>query len=53
MNGRELALSLIEEGLLSADVIVAACIRYMTDDEVQHMLELNELLPTIEEDEEE
>ena len=35
----------IDEGILSAEQVVIACLKYMSEDDVRDMAECNELLP--------
>ena len=49
---RDFAYSLVEEGLVSPDYMLTACLKYMSWDDVRDMLRINDL-PTGEEDEEE
>jgi hypothetical protein len=42
---RSYALELIENGLVDTEVLLRACLGYMTSDAVAHMLDLNELSP--------
>lgn len=49
---RDFALSLVEEGLVSADTLLLACLKYMSCDDVRGMLDANELSPRFDEDEE-
>ena len=46
---RDKAYELVEDGLVSADTMITACLKYMSQDEVKDMLHHNELL--IDEDE--
>lgn len=41
---------MIEDGLISKDYVITACLKYMSEDDVKDMMEYNEML---EEDEEE
>ena len=41
---RDKAYELVEEGLVSADTMITACLKYMSQDEVKDMLHHNELL---------
>ncbi len=51
---RDFALSLVEDGLVNMEVLLRACLGYMSTDEVRDMLDLNELSPRFgEQDEEE
>ena len=42
---RSYALELIENGLVDTEVLLRACLGYMTSDDVAHMLDLNEMSP--------
>ena len=48
-----LLLEMIEDGLLDRDTVITACVLYMSEDEVQDMMESNEFIPEQFEDEEE
>ena len=50
---RDFALSLVEDGLVSAESLLTAALVYMSTDEVRDMLDANELSPRFDEDEEE
>ena len=39
-----LLLERIEDGLYGKDNIILACVKYMSEDEVKDMMEINELL---------
>ena len=43
-------LKMVEEGLLDKDTVIMACVKYMSEDEVQDMMEANEFLEHEEED---
>ena len=43
-------LDMIEQGLLSADHVVSMCVKYMSEDEVADMMDMNELSPRFMED---
>ncbi len=45
-------LDMIEDGLLDRDTVIMACVRYMSEDEVQDMMEANEFIEEQFEDEE-
>jgi hypothetical protein len=38
----EQLLEMIEEGLLDRDTVIKACVKYMSEDEVQDMMKLND-----------
>ena len=42
---RSYALDLVEHGMVDTEVLLRACLGYMTSDAVAHMLDLNELSP--------
>ena len=42
---RSYALELIENGLVDQEVLLRACLGYMSADDVAHMLDLNEMSP--------
>ena len=42
-NSRDKALELVEEGLVSADDMLAMALKYMSTDDVEDMLDCNEL----------
>jgi hypothetical protein len=44
-------LEMIEEGLLDRDMVIMACVKYMSEDDVKDMMHCNEML--LDEDEEE
>ena len=48
-----LLLEMIEDGLLDRDTVITACVLYMSEDQVQDMMESNEFIPEQFEDEEE
>ena len=43
-------LEMIEYGLLDRDAVIMACVKYMSEDEVRDMMEINEFLFEEEED---
>ena len=45
-------LQMVEEGMLDRDTVIMACVKYMSEADVQDMMECNEFIE-IEEDEEE
>ena len=51
-NPRDRALELIEEGVVSAEDMVTMCVKYMSVDDVEDMLDCNELSDRFMEDEE-
>jgi len=46
---RSFALELVENGLVNMEVLLRACLGYMSTDEVRDMLDANELSPRFEE----
>ena len=42
---RSYALDLVEHGMVRTEVLLRACLGYMSADDVAHMLDLNELGP--------
>ena len=42
---RSYALDLVANGMVDTEVLLRACLGYMTSDDVAHMLDLNELSP--------
>lgn len=49
----DLLLEMIEDGLLDRDTVIEACVLYMSEDQVQDMMESNRFIPEQFEDEEE
>lgn len=49
-NPRDYAVALVEDGLVSAEVLLTACLKYMSHDDVRGMLDANELTPRFVED---
>ena len=37
-------LDLIEDGMLDRDTVIMACVKYMSEDDVQDMMEMNEFI---------
>ena len=50
---REFALCLVDEGLVNVELLLQACLVYMSTDEVRDMLDANELSPRFGEEYEE
>ena len=48
-----LLLEMLEEGLLDKDTVIMACISYMSEHDIQDMMETNEFILDEDEDEEE
>ena len=44
-------LEMVEEGLLDKDMVIMACMKYMSEDDVRGMMEANEMIDEEEEDE--
>ena len=42
-NSRDKAIELVEEGMVSAEDMMAMCLSYMSTDDVDDMLDANEL----------
>ena len=42
-NSRDTALELVEEGVVSAEDMLTMCLKYMSTDDVEDMLDCNEL----------
>ena len=42
-------LEMIDEGILDRDLVIMACVKYMSEDQVRDMMEINEIM--VEEDE--
>ena len=41
---RDMALELVEDGMVDPNMMLLACLKYMSQDEVRDMLDVNELL---------
>ena len=50
---RDYAYALVEDGLVSADTMLTACLKYLSHDDCREMLDMNELSPRFDEDSEE
>jgi len=37
-------LDMIDEGMIDRDLVITACLKYMSEDEVQDMMEANEFI---------
>ena len=46
-----LLLEMIEDGLLDRDNVIMACVKYMSESDVQDMMEANEMIAEEDEDE--
>ena len=44
-------LEMVEEGLLDKDMVIMACVKYMSEDDVKGMMEANEMIEDEEEEE--
>ena len=44
-------LEMVEEGLLDKDMVIMACVNYMSEDDVRGMMEANEMVEEEDEDE--
>lgn len=42
-NPRDIALELVDNGIVSAETLLLACLKYMSTDDVADMLDCNEL----------
>ena len=47
----EQLLEMIEDGILDRDTVIMACVKYMSEDDVRDMMEINEFVPVEDEDE--
>ena len=45
-------IELIEEGMISKDIVILSCLKYMSEDDVRDMMEANEFIVDEEEEEE-
>lgn len=52
-NPRSFAIDLVEQGLVSPQYLLEACLSYMSYDDVRDMLDSNELSPRFDEETEE
>jgi hypothetical protein len=46
-------LEMVEDGLLDKDMVIMACMKYMSEDDVKGMMEANEMIEEEDEDEDE
>lgn len=53
LDARDKALELVEEGMVSAENMLTMCLKFMSTDEVEDMLDANELSERFLEEEEE
>ena len=44
-------LEMVEDGLLDRDMVIMACVKYMSESDVQDMMEANEMIEEEDEDE--
>lgn len=44
-NPRDYALALVDDGLVAADTLLLAALKYLSHDDVREMLDANELSP--------
>lgn len=49
----EQLLEMIEDNMLDRDAVIMACVKYMSEDEVKDMMEVNEFVPVDEDEEDE
>ena len=49
-DSRDRALELVEMGMVSAEDMLTMCLKYMSTDDVEDMLDTNELSPRFQED---
>jgi len=47
-----LLLDMIDEGMIDRDLVITACLKYMSEDDVQDMMEANEFIEEQYEDDE-
>ena len=45
-------LDMLDEGIISHDEVIMACLKYLSEDDVQDMMEANEFIEEVYEDEE-
>ena len=48
----EQLLEMIEDGILDRDAVIMAAVKYMSEDDVRDMMEINEFVPVAEDEEE-
>jgi hypothetical protein len=48
---RDIAIEMVEDGMIDPMMMLTACLKYMSNDEVKDMLEINELTYADEEEE--
>lgn len=44
---RDMALELVEDGMVDPNMMLLACLKYMSQEEVADMLEINEMLEVV------
>ena len=49
-NSKDRALELVDMGMVSAEDMLTMCLKYMSTDDVEDMLDTNELSPRFQED---
>jgi hypothetical protein len=49
-NSRDAALAMVEDGVVSAEQMLSMCLAYMSQDDVEEMLDANELSERFQED---
>jgi hypothetical protein len=49
-NSRDAALAMVEDGVISAEQMLSMCLRHMSQDDVEEMLDANELSERFQED---
>ena len=47
---RSFAIGLVDDGMVSAEYLLTACLQYMSHDDVRGMLDTNELSPRFDDD---
>jgi len=50
-NYTNMLLDMIDEGVIDRDLVITACLKYMSEDDVQDMMEANEFIEEQYEDE--
>lgn len=50
---RAFAFNLVEDGLISSETLIIACLKYMSHDDVRDMLDCNELSPRFDDEDDE
>jgi hypothetical protein len=44
---RDYAVELVEEGVISADIMITALLKYLSQEDVAEMLHMNEMSPSL------